>query len=119
MYYKIEVTDNCIIYLANHVNERISLISKLLVICTQLSQSRTRAYGSTMISLNINMSRVSAKVVLSKCVTSHISGSFLFMIWLYLWPMLLLIVGWVIVILFSEVFLSSIYINYNASKIVQ
>ena len=38
---------------------------------------------------------------------------------LYLWPMLLLVVSWITVTHFSGVFLSSILVNYSASKTVQ
>ena len=41
------------------------------------------------------------------------------MMLLYLWPMLLLVVGWITDTPFSGVSLSSIYVNYSASKIVQ
>ena len=67
----------------------------------------------------LKMFRVTAKVAVSNSITSEISGSFILMMCLYLWPMLLLVVGWIIVFLFSEVSPSSIYVNYNASKIVQ
>ena len=67
----------------------------------------------------LNMFRVSAKVVLCNFVTSDMSGGFLLMMPLYLWPMLLSVVGWIIVIHFSGVSPGSIYINYNISKIVQ
>ena len=54
-----------------------------------------------------------SKVVLPYPVTSDTSDSFLLMMCLYLWPMLLLVVSWIIMFLFSEVSLSSIYIYYN------
>ena len=41
------------------------------------------------------------------------------MMLLYLWQMLLLVVGWITVAHFSGVSLSSIFINYSASKTVQ
>ena len=47
------------------------------------------------------------------------SGGFLLMMFLYLWPMLLLVVGWITVTHFSGVSLSSIFVNYSASKTVQ
>ena len=66
-----------------------------------------------------NMFRVSVKDGLFNSMTSDVSGSFSLMMCLYLWPVLLLVVGWIIVIFISEVYPSSIYVNYNASKIVQ
>ena len=65
------------------------------------------------------MFRMSAKVVLCNSVTLDMSDGFLLMILLYLWPMLLLVVGWINVTHFSGVCLSSIFVNYSASKIVQ
>ena len=50
---------------------------------------------------------------------SDMSGSFLLTMFLYLWLMLLLVVGWITATHFSGVSPSSIYINYSASKIVQ
>ena len=47
------------------------------------------------------------------------SGAFLLMMLLYLWPMFLLVVGWVTVTHFPGVSLSSVFINYSASKILQ
>ena len=41
------------------------------------------------------------------------------MMLLYLWPMQLLLIGWIIVTHFSGVSLSSIFINYSISKKVQ
>ena len=41
------------------------------------------------------------------------------MMLLYWWPMFFLVVGWIIVNHFSGVSLSSIFVNYSASKIVQ
>ena len=66
-----------------------------------------------------NMFRMSAKVVLCTSMTLNMSGSFLLMMLLYFWPMLLLVVGWITVTHFSGVPLSSIFINYSAFKIVQ
>ena len=65
------------------------------------------------------MSRMSVKVVLCNFVTLNMLGSFLLMMLLYVWPMLLLLVGWITVTQFSGVSLSSIFINYSACKIVQ
>ena len=47
------------------------------------------------------------------------SGSFLLMMLLYLWLMLLSLVSWITATHFSGACPSSIYINYSASKIVQ
>ena len=58
------------------------------------------------------MFRMSAKVVLCNSVILDMSGSFLLKMLLYLWPMLLLVVG-------SGVSLSAIFVNYSVSKIVQ
>ena len=49
------------------------------------------------------MFRMSAKVVLCNSVTLDMSGGFLLMMLLYLWPMLLLVVSWISVIHFSGV----------------
>ena len=65
------------------------------------------------------MFKVSVKAVLCNFVTSYVSGSFLLMMCLHLWPVLLTVVGWIIVIRFLEIFSSSININDSASKIVQ
>ena len=65
------------------------------------------------------MFRMYAKVVLCNSMILDMSGAFLLMMLLYLWPMLLLVVGWITVIHFSGVSLSSIFVNYSASKIVQ
>ena len=65
------------------------------------------------------MFRMSAKVVLCNSVILDMSGSFLLMMLLYLWPMLFLVVGWITITHFSGVSLSSIFVNYSASKTVQ
>ena len=65
------------------------------------------------------MFRMSAKVVLLNSVISDMSGGFLLMMFLCLWLMLLLVVVWITVTHFSGASPSSIYTNYNASKIVQ
>ena len=67
----------------------------------------------------LSIFRMSAKAVLCNCVISDMSGSFLLMMLLYLWLMLLLVVGLITVTHYSGVFPSSIYVNYSASKIVQ
>ena len=51
-----------------------------------------------------NMLRMSAKVVLCNSMILDISGGFLLMMLLYLWPMLLLVVGWITVTHFSVQF---------------
>ena len=51
------------------------------------------------------------------CATD-MSGGFLLVMLLYLWPMLLLVVGWITVTHFSGVSLSSIFVNYSVSKTV-
>ena len=50
---------------------------------------------------------------------SNMSGAFLLMMFLYLWLMFLLVVGWIIPTHFLGTSLSSIYANYSASKRVQ
>ena len=65
------------------------------------------------------MFRMSAKVVLSNSVISDMTGSFLLMMLLYLWLMLLLVVGWITATHFSGASPSSMYANYSAPKIVQ
>ena len=65
------------------------------------------------------MFRMSAKVVLCNSLILDMSGGFLLMMLLYLWPILLLVVGWITVTHFSGVSLNSIFVNYSASKIVQ
>ena len=62
------------------------------------------------------MFKMSAKVVLLNYV---ISGSFLLMMFLYLWLMLLLVVDWTTATHFSGASPSLIYTNYSASEIVQ
>ena len=54
-------------------------------------------------------------------MTSNVSGSFLLMMLLYLWPMLLSVVGWIIVFPFQESLQvqSNRYVNYNVSKVLQ
>ena len=76
-------------------------------------------YGSILIFLCPNMFRMSAKVVLCNSVTLDMSSSFSLMMLLYLWQILLLVVGWITVTHFSRVSLSSIFVNYSAFKIVQ
>ena len=63
--------------------------------------------------------RMSAKVVLLNSVISDMSGGFLLMMFLYLWLMLLLAVGWITGTHFSGSSLGSIYAHYSASKIVE
>ena len=65
------------------------------------------------------MFKMSAKVVFCSCMILDMSGSFLLMMLLYLWPMLLLVVAGITVTHFSVVSPSSIFINYSASKTVQ
>ena len=65
------------------------------------------------------MLRMSAKVVLCNSVILDMSDSFLLIMFLYLGPMLLLVVSWITVTHFSGVSLSSIFVNYSASKTVQ
>ena len=65
------------------------------------------------------MFRMSAKIVLCNCVTLDMSGSFLLVMLLYLWPMLLLVVSWITVTHYSRVSLSAIFVNYRTSTIVQ
>ena len=66
-----------------------------------------------------SMFRMSAKVVLLNSVTSDMSGGFSLMMFLCLWLMLWLVVGWITATHFSGASPSSIYANYSASKIVQ
>ena len=47
------------------------------------------------------------------------SGSFLLMMFLYLWLMLLLVAGWITATHFYVASPSSIYANYSAARIVQ
>ena len=65
------------------------------------------------------MFRMSAKIVLLNSVISDMSGSFLLMMFLCLWLMLLLVVVWITATHSSEASPSSIYTNYSESKIVQ
>ena len=65
------------------------------------------------------MFRMSAKVVLLNSMISDMSGGFLLMMFLCLWPMLLSVVGWITATHFSGASPSSICANYSASKIVQ
>ena len=58
------------------------------------------------------MFRMSVKVVWCNSMT-------LAMMLLYLWPIFLLVVGWITETHFLGVSLSSIFKNYSASKIVQ
>ena len=58
------------------------------------------------------------KGVLCNSVTLDMSCSFLPMTFLYLWPMILLVVGWITVTHFSGVCLSAIFVSYSLSKIV-
>ena len=65
------------------------------------------------------MFRRSAKVVLLNSVISDMSGSFLLIMFLCLWLMLLLVAVWITATHFSGVSPSSVSANYSASKIVQ
>ena len=65
------------------------------------------------------MFRVSVKVPLCYSVILDMSGGFLLMMFLYLWAMPWLVVGWATVTHFSGVSVSSIFVNYSASKTVQ
>ena len=58
------------------------------------------------------MFRLSVKVVWCNSVT-------LDMMLLYLWPIFLLVVGWITETHFLGVSLSSIFMNYSESKLVQ
>ena len=51
------------------------------------AESVMNSYGSILIYPCLSMFRVSAKAVLSNSVSSDISGSFLIMMHLYVWPM--------------------------------
>ena len=64
------------------------------------------------------MFRMSAKVVLLNSVISDMSGGFLLIMFLCLWQMLLLVVGWITATHFSGASPSSIYTNYSAARIV-
>ena len=88
-------------------------------LCPSESVKRVCVCGSILLFPCPNMFRMSAKVVLCNSVILDMSGAFLLMMLLYLWPMLLLVVGWIIVTHFSGVSLSSIFVNYSASKTVQ
>ena len=66
-----------------------------------------------------NMFRMSAEVVLCNSMILDMSDGFLLMRLQFLWPILLLVVSWTTVTHISGVFLSSIFINYIASKTVQ
>ena len=65
------------------------------------------------------MFRMSVKVLLYNSLTLDMSGGFLLMMLLYLWPVLLLVVNWITLTHFLGVSPSSIYLNYSASKKVQ
>ena len=84
-----------------------------------LTQSGICMCGSIQIFPCPSTFRMSAKDVLSSTVISDLSGGFLLMMFLYLWLMLLLVVGWITATHFSGASPSSIYSNYSASKIVQ
>ena len=73
-----------------------------VVLSTLLSLSRIWVCGSILIFPCPNMFRMSAKVVLCNSVSLDMSGSFLLMMLLYLWPMLLLVVGWITLTHFQE-----------------
>ena len=68
-----------------------------------LSQSRIWKSGSILTFLSPNKFRLLAKVVSGNSVTLDMSGSFLVMMLLYLWPTLLLVVIWITVTHFSGV----------------
>ena len=65
------------------------------------------------------MFRMSVKAVVCNSMTLNMSGGFLLVMLLYLWPILLLVVGLNIVAHLSGASLSSIIINYRVFKIVQ
>ena len=65
------------------------------------------------------MFRLSANVILLNSVISDMSAGFLLMMFLCLWLMLLLVVGWITANHVSGASPSSIYANYSASKTVQ
>ena len=90
-----------------------------VVLSALLSLSRIWVCGSILTFPCPNMFRMSAKVVLYNSMILDMSGSFLLMMLLYLWPMILLVVGWITVTHFSGVSLSLIFVNYSASKTVQ
>ena len=79
-----------------------------------LTQSGIWVCGSIQIFPCPSMFRMSAKVILSDYLISDMSGGFL-----YLWLMLLLVVGWITATHFSGASPNSIYANYSASKIGQ
>ena len=91
---------------------------KILGSSVLLSQSRIWVCALILIFPYPNMFRMSAKVVLRNSVTSDMSGGFLLMMILYLWPVLLLVVGRITVTHFSGVSPNSIHTNYSGSKVV-
>ena len=60
---------------------------------------------------------MSTKAVLCNRVTLDMSGDFLLMMLQYLWPMLLLVLSWIIVTRFSGISRSYIFVNYSVSKV--
>ena len=65
------------------------------------------------------MFRMSAKVVLLNSVISDMSVGFSLMMFLCLWLMFWLVVGWITATHFTGASPSSIYVTYSAFKIVQ
>ena len=86
--------------------------TEFIVLGSKRQRDKLKVYFPTTILCGFpcpNMFRMSAKVVLFNSMTLDMSGSFLLMMFLYLWPMLLLVVGWIIVTHFSGISLSSIW----------
>ena len=82
-----------------------------------------KAFGYVVCGLGMwfdsDFSLCKQNVVLCSSVTSYMSGSFLLVMLLYLWLMLLLVVSWIAATNFSRVYPTLIYVNFSASKIVQ
>ena len=79
------------------VEKYISLLSSSVVHTALLSQCRIWECGSILIFPCPNMFRMSAKIAKINSVTLDMLDSFLLMMLLYLWPMLLSVVGWITV----------------------
>ena len=85
-----------IIFGLNKLRDKLKAFFRLISWATHSAlqtQSKIWVCGSIQTFLCPSMFKMSAKVVLSNSVISDMSGSFLLMIFLYLWLMLLLVVG--------------------------
>ena len=116
---KVPVVFNEFITLGIWFSENTEELISSTVHSALLTQSRIWVCGLIQIFPSPSMFRMSAKVVLLNSLILGMSDGFLLMMFLCLWLLLLLVVGWITATHFSGTSPNSIYANYSTSKIVQ